>query len=275
MDQAERVVTVVREALGTAVIAAYLHGSAASGDLHPTSDIDVLVVTRRSTTLDEKRELIARLLPASGRGDPTGRSRSVDLAIVVQDDVRPWRYPPPLDFQYGDWWRREFELGGVTPWDSPSPDLALQIAMALQADRPLFGPRPSEVLDRVPPGDVRRAMIDGIPALLSYLEGDEGNVVLTFARIWTTLETGVIRSKDAAADWALPLLPPEHRAVLVHARAIYLGDAPEEWGDLLPRVRPHVDHVLGEIRRVDGRSGHPQATEARGPSPRPRARSRR
>ena len=60
----------------------------------------------------------------------------------------------------------------------------------------------------------------------------------------------MIRSKDAAADWALPLLPEEHRAVLAHARDIYLGKEPEEWGDLLPRVRPHADHVIGEIRRV-------------------------
>ena len=71
--------------------------------------------------------------------------------------------------------------------------------------------------------------------------------MLTFVRIWTTLTTGVIRSKDGAADWALPLLPPEHRAVLRYARANYLDGAPEEWGDLLPRVRPFVDYVIGEI----------------------------
>ena len=130
------------------------------------------------------------------------------------------------------------------------PDLALLLETVRQADHPLFGPRPGQVLDPIPPADVRRAMLDSIPALLSYLDGDERNVVLTFARIWTTLATGVIRSKDAAADWALPRLPAEHRAVLEHARAIYLGDAPEGWGDLLPRVRPHVDHVIGEIRRV-------------------------
>ena len=250
MDQPERVVALVREVLGTAVIGAYLHGSAASGDLHPTSDIDLLVVTRRPTTLDEKRVLIEGLLPMSGRGDSTGHSRSVDLAIVVEADIRPWRYPPPLDFQYGDWWRREFEQGELTPWESPNPDLTLLLEVALQADHPLFGPRPRSVLDPVPPADIRRAMLDGIPALLSDLDGDERNVVLTFARIWTTLATGVIRSKDAAADWALPRLPSEHRPVLVHARSIYLGDAPEEWGDLLPRVRPYVDHVISAIERA-------------------------
>lgn len=248
MDQAQRVVGLAREVLADAVIGAYLHGSAASGGLQLTSDIDVLVVARRPTSPSEKRALIERLLPISGRGDPTGQSRSVELTIVVQGDVRPWHYPPRMEFQYGDWWRGEFERGDVTPWESPNPDLALQLEMVLQADQPLFGPPPSEVLDPIPPADVRRAMLDGIPSLLSDLDGDERNVVLTFARIWMSLATGMIRSKDAAADWALPRLPPEHRAVLEHARAIYLGEAAEEWGELLPRVRPHVDHVIGEIR---------------------------
>lgn len=249
MEQVERVVALVREVLADGVIGIYLHGSAVSGGLRPTSDLDLLVVTSRATTPAERRDLIKRLLPMSGRGDPTGHSRSIELTIVVEADVRPWRYPPRMDFQYGDWWRAEFERG-LEPWESPNPDLALQLEMALQADHPLFGPRPAEVLDPIPPADVRRAMVDGIPGLLADLDGDERNVVLTFVRIWTTLTTGIIRSKDAAADWAMPLLPPEHRPVLAHARAIYLGDAAEEWGNLLPRVRPFVEHVIGEIERV-------------------------
>ena len=250
VDQCDRVVAIVRELLGEAVVGIYLHGSATIGGLKPTSDIDIFVLTNRPMTPDERRELIGRLLPISGRGDPTGRSRSVGLEVVVRADVRPWSYPPRLEFQYGDWWRSEFERGNFEPWESPNPDVALLLEMVLQANHPLFGPPPSEVLDPIPSADIRRAMLDSIPALLSYLDGDERNVVLTFARIWTTLATGAIRSKDAAADWALPLLPPEHRAVLAHARDIYLGEALEKWGDLLPRVRPHVDHVIGEIRRV-------------------------
>jgi streptomycin 3"-adenylyltransferase len=250
VEQADRVVALVREVLGDAVLGVYLHGSAAFGALQPTSDIDLLAVTRRPTTPAEQRQLIERLLPMSGRGDPTGRSRHLELTSVVQGDVRPWRYPPRLDFQYGDWWRAEFERGDLAPWVSPNPDLTLGLEMVLRAEHPLFGPPPSEVLDPIPPGDVRRAMIDGIPSLLADLVGDERNVVLTFARIWMSLATGTIRSKDAAADWALPRLPAEHRAVLAHARAIYMGEVVEEWGDLLPRVRPHVDHIIGEIQRA-------------------------
>jgi predicted nucleotidyltransferase len=250
LDQAATIVSLLREVLGDAVLGVYLHGSAAAGQLHPDSDVDLLAVTARQTTEAERRELIERLLPISGRGDPTGRSRPLNLEIAVQADIRPWRYPPRLEFQYGDWYRPEFARGNLAPWESPNPDLAILLEMVLQADRPLFGPRPAELLDPVSPADLRRAMLDTIPALISYLDGDERNVVLTFVRTWTALATGVMRSKDAAADWALPLLPAEHRPVLEHARAIYLGEAPEEWGDLMPRVRPFVDHVVGEIERV-------------------------
>ena len=125
VDQCDRVVAHVREVLGEAVVGVYLHGSAVVGGLKPTSDLDVLVVTNRSMTPGERRELIRRLMPISGRGDPTGRSRSIGLEVVVQADVRPWAYPPRLDLQYGDWWRAEFERGNFSPWESPNPDLAL------------------------------------------------------------------------------------------------------------------------------------------------------
>ncbi len=76
-------------------------------------------------------------------------------------------------------------------------------------------------------------------------------MILALARIWSTVATGVIRSKDAAADWALERLPEEHWAVLARARAIYLGDEEERWDDVKARVRPYADHVSGEIHKLD------------------------
>ena len=122
--------------------------------------------------------------------------------------------------------------------------------MARSANRALFGPPPADIFDPVPRADLDRAIVEGIPSLLDDLESDTANVVLTFARIWTTLATGAIRSKDAAADWALARLPEEHRPVLVRARAVYLGDEKDQWADLQADARSHVDHVLREIDRL-------------------------
>jgi streptomycin 3"-adenylyltransferase len=248
-DQVAEATNFIREVLADAVLGAYLHGSSVFGSLKPTSDLDLFVVTGRRTTDVQRRELIERLLPMSGPGDPSGQSRSINIEIVAQPDVRPWRYPVWLDFQFGDWYRADFARGNFAPWDSSSPDLAIVLEMVLQANRPSFGPAPSELFGPIPWADVRRAMLDSIPDLLSYLDGDERNVVLTFVRVWTTLATGVFRSKDGAADWAMPLLPPEHRPVLERARSLYVRGVPtEDWGDLMPCVRPFVDHVIGEIQ---------------------------
>jgi streptomycin 3"-adenylyltransferase len=249
LAQAVRVGDVVRGILGGDVIGVYLHGSAVLGGLRPGSDIDCLAVTHRSTTDDEKRCLIDELTRISRRGDPT--VRSIELEVVVQTDVRPWRYPPRSDFKYGDWLGAEFDRGELLPMGHDDPDLSLLVTAVLRADRPIAGPPPAEVLDPVPRADVRRAVVDHLPLLYGWLDGDEANVTLTFARIWMTLETDRIVPKDVAADWVLERLPREHRPALEKARVIYLeGLGDSAWGDLLPRVRPHVDYVYEAIRRT-------------------------
>jgi streptomycin 3"-adenylyltransferase len=101
--------------------------------------------------------------------------------------------------------------------------------MVLRADAPLYGPPPATLLDPVPQGDLRRAIAAGVPGLLEELASDTRNVLLTLARVWSTLATGDIRSKDAAADWALARLPAGDRPPLAHARAVYLGQETEDW----------------------------------------------
>jgi predicted nucleotidyltransferase len=249
--QADRVGAIVREVLGPDAIGAYLHGSAVLGGLKPNSDIDVLAISMRPTSDEQKRALIDRLTRVSRRGDPA--VRSVELELLVHDQVRPWRYPAPVDFKYGDWLGQEFDRGDFTPWTSPEPDIALLLTAVLRADRALFGPPPAEVFDLVPATDVRRACLESIPQLLEWLDGDEANVTLTFSRIWVTIATDAIVPKDVAAAWVLERVPAEHRPVLERARKIYLEGLGDVWdADLLPRVRPHVEHVLGEIRRAAG-----------------------
>ncbi|MCP9487804.1 MAG: aminoglycoside adenylyltransferase family protein [Gaiellaceae bacterium MAG52_C11] len=250
-EQLDQILALVREILGPDTLGVYLHGSAVLGGLRPRSDLDVLVVSSRRSSREEKHRLADRLLAVSGAPRP------VELTIVVESEIRPWRYPPSFDFQYGDWLRREFESGNVEPWPTTTnPDLASLFTMVLLANRSLLGPPPAEIFDPVPRGDQIRAMVGDIEALLGDLDSDTRNVLLTLARIWSTVATGEIRSKDAAADWALARMPQAHRSVLARARAIYLGDEEERWDDLEPRVRPHADYVVAEIGRLVARAAH-------------------
>ncbi|MFE9689427.1 aminoglycoside adenylyltransferase family protein [Micromonospora sp. NPDC005806] len=248
--QVQDVLLLVTTVLGGDVLGVYLHGSGVLGGLRPASDVDVFVVSRSRTTGAQRRALVEGLFEISGRRAFRGPARPVELTVVAQSAVRPWRYPPRGEFLYGEWLRDEYTAGGA-PEPEPTPDLAPLITMVLRGDTPLAGPPPAELLDPVPAADLARAIVAGIPGLLAGLDDDTRNVLLTFARIWATLASGDVLPKDAAADWALAQLPTEHRPVLAHARASYLGEAQERWSDdLTAQVRPHVDHVRAEIRRL-------------------------
>jgi predicted nucleotidyltransferase len=244
-EQVDRVVALAREVLGPDLAAVYLHGSATRGGLRHRSDLDLLALSRRRLTERRRRLLVDGLLALSGKP-----RRPVELTVVAEADLRPWRYPPRRDFQYGEWLRADLEAGADPTGPVDDPDVALLIHMTVLADRPLFGPRPEEVFEAVPDEDLRRALRACVDDVLRGLDDDTTNMLLTLARAWTSMETGEIRTKDAAAVWALDRLTEEHRPVLAHARAVYLGDADEDWGELEPRVRPLADHVAAEIERI-------------------------
>ena len=193
--------------------------------------------------------LVEGLLDVSGARARRGPARPVELSVVVEGDVKPWRYPPSQEFLYGEWLRDTYELGGA-PQPEPAPDLAILITMVLQGDTLCWlDPRPRSYWTRCHTTTSSAVLIAGIPQLLGDLESDTRNVLLTLARIWTTLQTGQIRSKDAAAAWVLEQLPPEHQPVLARARAMYLdGEDEERWADLTA-VHAHADYVVDAIRR--------------------------
>ncbi|MFJ3906464.1 aminoglycoside adenylyltransferase family protein [Streptomyces sp. NPDC090025] len=244
--QTRSVVRLVRAVLADQALGACLHGSAVLGGLRPHSDIDVLVVARRGLTPGERRDLTRGLLALSGAEAHGGPARPVELIVVAAEAVRPWRYPPVCDYLYGEWLRAEYERDDM-PSPEAMPDLAPLVTMARAANTALFGPPPVTLLDPVPVADLRRAIRHGVPGLMADLDTDTRNVLLTLARIWSTLATGLIRPKDEAATWALAHLPAAEHPVLAHARAVYRGEATENWTPLRGGVRPHAELLLERI----------------------------
>lgn len=240
--QLEAALEVLRGAVGPGVIiGAYVYGSAVDAGLRPDSDLDLFVVTERALRADERQRLVGGLLPISSRDTRPTEWRPLEVTVVTQSDVRPWRYPPRMDFLYGQWLRDEFLAGRIAP-ARPNPDLGVLITMVRQRGRALIGPPPEHLLDPVPRADLGRAMLDTIPSLMDDLKDDTRNVLLTLARIWTTRATGEIRSKDAAADWVIPHLPEEERPMLARARDLYRDGGYGEWPDAA--AARHLARVL-------------------------------
>ena len=168
VDPAERqiaaVVTLAREVLGDDVIALYLYGSATLGGLQNHSDIDLFVVSARSLTGAEKRRVVDGLLEISG--DPARAAaswqdtRPLEVTIAARPGIDPWRFPPAMERQYGEWLRTEFAAGSVFP-DEPTPnaDLALLLESVRRTGRALAGPREAhqharDLLRRADPGSL-------------------------------------------------------------------------------------------------------------------------
>jgi streptomycin 3"-adenylyltransferase len=229
--------------------------------LRPHSDTDVLVVTRRRLTDPERAALTRSMMNLSGRRALGGPARPIELVVVVQGEVRPWRYPARCDLLYGEWLRDTYDRGEPATAEPHAPDLAPLLTMVLQGNRPLFGPPPSALLDPVPPEDLRRAIVAGIPGLLADLETDTANVLLTFARIWTTLATGAVRAKDQAADWALDRLSPAAQPALRHARSIYVDGLPDAWPGEAEAVRATASAMLSAIRALEPSAPIPRPTD--------------
>jgi hypothetical protein len=181
---------------------------------------------------------------------PPGPERCVEVTVVAQPQVRPWRYPPSFDLQYGEWLRKRFERGDSLPLQAAvNADLTTLLTIVLLGDHPLFGPPPRELLDPVLMEDCIRAMVSDIDVFMDEFEGDTRNILLTLARIWQTVVTGVIDRKDRAAEWAQERLPPGYQQLMERARARYLGWQPDEWTDLAPEARAGADYMISQIRR--------------------------
>ena len=219
----------------------YLYGSGVSG-LRPDSDIDLLLLTRRSLTADERTELIAFLLAHSGWRGHTDRfpeaagRRPIDLTSLVLDDLTPLPERPMRDFQFGEWRRAEFVEGTLSP-PTRDHDIVTLLATAHAGHRALIGPPLDDLAEAVPSDALRRAVLAGALDLLDHLAGDERNVLLTLARIVVTVRTGRIVAKDVAADQISAYLGGQDRALLERARDGYRGTIDDDWSGLNGHAR--------------------------------------
>jgi len=218
------------------IVGVHLFGSAATSGLRPDSDVDLLVLTRRSLTRAERAGLVSLLLSVSGwrgqaeRFPEVAARRPIELTGLVVDDVVPLREEPRRDFQYGEWLRAEL-VDGHLPLPVRDPDVVTLLATAHSAHRVLRGSRLEEVVPPVPEHLLRRALLASLPDVLAGLEGDERNTLLTLARTLVTLDSGRIVAKDEAAELIAPTLSGPDRALLLRARDGYRGSTTDEWAD--------------------------------------------
>ena len=239
-DQVDRSVALAQHILGDGLVSMALYGSATSTGLRPdSSDIDLLIVAGGPLTPAQRRGFIDGFLGISGRShDVPGDRRPLGVEVVALPAIQPWRFPPLMDLQYGEWLRREFEAGAGQDRAIPNADLAILLETAWAGCETLAGRPLLEVLPRIPWPDLVAAMRDGVAEVQPGIDEntDTTNGLLTLARILTTLETHEIRSKSEAADYVLAASRADlmgegsaARSAMERARDEYLAGAYRPW----------------------------------------------
>lgn len=247
--QIRQVLDLVRTVLGENILGLYLYGSYTKGGLMPHSDIDLFVVLESPTGQSQKKQLIDGLFNISIE-DSNDVRRPIELSMALQNELRPWTGLPNIDFQYGEWMRKDFEKGRMSPWTNPHMDLAIIVTQVLEQGKRLYGAEANELLDAVPDRDLKLVMVGEVDDLLPDLKDDTRNVLLTLVRIWNTLETGEIASKQDAATWALKKVPGHMKSALGHALEACLGIAEEDWVKYQKSTKVLADYLESKIKTL-------------------------
>lgn len=249
-EQISQCLSLLKDVFGQDLLGVYLYGSLIVGGLQKYSDIDLFVVADRPATYEERAKLVANLLQISGIYAKSPKP-PIEMTIVVRSEINPWHYPPRFDFQYGDWLRTEFECGNIEPWPTKEmPDLALLITQVLLANKILLGSSTDKLLCKVPYSDLIAATKNALSSLIADIHSDTRNVLLTYARIWRTVETDALCSKPSAAVWAINRLPEIYKPVMKRACAICIGEENEYWDDITALIQPTADYMIKQINHA-------------------------
>ncbi len=211
--QLDRLVSLLRAICEERLVGIYLHGSLALGGFQPgRSDVDLLAIVSEPQPKARNRALRDVLLRVSKDPAP------IEISLVAQSDLSPWRHPCGYEFHYSEDWRERAPSGRGL-----DPDLALHVALTRARGRVLFGAPIRDVLPDVPRHDVLDSIRQDVLASLPQIHAKPAYTVLNACRTLAWLADGAFRSKEEGGLWARTSLPPDLRPAVEVALDAYCG----------------------------------------------------
>lgn len=148
----------------------------------------------------------------------------MEVTIVNQSELSSLEFPLQREFQYSEWLREEYSNGYI-PETVKDEDLTILLRKVRLNSLALYGKEATEVIPIISDTVFNKAILASLPNLIKEIEDDEINVILTLCRMYYSIQTGVVISKDKAVDYILPITPDKFKSILVQAKAVYLGES--------------------------------------------------
>jgi len=235
------------DTLKNSLEAIYLYGSYVMGGLKPKSDLDLFVIVNQALSPAIKRILIEQLLVLSGEIDNNQGKRYLEVTIINQSALSKLVFPLHREFQYGEWLREEYSNGYI-PENVKDEDLTILLRKVRLNSIALYGKEAIEVLPIISDTVFKKAILASLPNVIKEIEDDEINVILTLCRMYYSVQTGEVISKDKAVDYILPITPDQFRPLLVQAKAVYLGVNKSPLNTDVSLLHQFVDFILARIK---------------------------
>jgi hypothetical protein len=241
----EEVCRALRETLGAALTGVYLHGSAVLGGFDPRrSDIDILAVTSRSLSRDERHAVAARLshgrlhCPAAG----------LEFGLVTEASARTLS-PAPLfeiDVSSGRGKSDQVAFGAAAEGGT---DYVMHFASCADHGVALYGPDPASTFVRIPRGYLLEAFYGELGWALEHAPLEYQ--VLNSCRAWRYLDEGVLCSKIDGGQWGRRRVGKPNLIAAALARQRLSSDEPLDEADVRAFVQRVRDLLADHMSTAD------------------------
>lgn len=235
----------VQTTLGEQFVGLYLYGSLALGDFNPqSSDIDFVVVTGRElsdslvSALRTRHERLASRRPRW--------ARELEGSYIPQSDLR--RYDPARA-------RHPHIFEGRLLVEQHGTHWVIERHVLREYGLVVAGPPPRTLIDPVPSGELRRAVMDLVRSWWAPMVDDPVRLydqayrvyaIATMCRVLYTLQHGAIVSKPAATRWAQEELGERWRACAQRSLAGRSGSEEQ----LVAETRDFIRYAVAECERA-------------------------
>ena len=192
-----RITAAFRQELGENLTGIYLHGSAAFGSMSEGSDLDIIAVTERPPTQEQKEHLIAALLQLEREAPAKG----LEMSVVLLRDCRDFAYPTPYQLHYSPMHRRAFEqdlAGYCRRMQGVDYDLAAHFTVIRRVGIVLFGSLIREVFGPVPFADYLDSICRDVAGAAQDILHTPLDTALNLCRVLAAAQEGLVLSNTCS-----------------------------------------------------------------------------
>lgn len=249
-DLLSRFTEAAREAFGSNLVGAYLHGSAAMGCFHPeTSDLDLILVVEGPVSDGAKLAFMERVV----RLNMEAPAKGLEFSVVRRAVCKPFIYPTPFELHFSIAHLqayREDPVRYVERMRGVDKDLAAHFTVINACGIVLYGEAVEQVFGPVPRGDYLDSIWNDIADACERIVYDPGYYVLNLCRVLAQAREGLVLSKQSGGEWGLRHLPEEYHPVIRAALAgRETGRTVDVGGESLLRF---AGYMLSAIKKCAG-----------------------